>query len=524
MPNIESKKADRRFQIFVSSTFREMAHQRKEAIQVIVELGHIPIALDRFSAQHSNDLEVISRAISDSQIYLLIMGCHYGELVPPDNRISYTELEYELAVKSGLDILVLQMHPDDIKKRRDNFRGGSDEDRREIENEDKFQHFLGRLKSHHYKQLWKVEDGQFKFEVARALFPATSHCTKPGFILEPGVPGFAETSKNEFIVDIVTELRGFETLYGRVGQEHDKKMALAQCFCQLYANKIVEDKVNLFFESGSTIAYVAKVLAPWLVSAVRIEEGAPNMKISTNNVLAYLLLWLKMKVPCSPFPWSTPTEKEFGAWYGGLEMKPEQNPDYSGGGLDEIAKHEIKRLHGQPYRPGLGGESTLLLGAASGLQVSENVAIQFCDGLDADTRAERTAQIMRRRGPHVGSYHNKLFKRYMYDTGLPLMIFLSADKIDCPVDVGTCHYVLDDEFSWDNLCRSHPLAFCVGCSQTQKKPSVKVFEDLGFKILDGNGSSPITAFVARNAAFIKQFEDVTRRTATNNASSSSAGS
>ena len=315
----ENQPIDRRYQIFISSTFTDLQQQRKQAIEVIADLKHIPIALERFAAQKENDLDLIQKVMSQCQIYLLILGPRYGELVPPKYEISYTELEYNLALKNNLEILVLQMHPDEIMVRRSHLKDEVEHEKKErYDNQRKLEHFHIRLVKHH-RQFWKTEDHDFKYHVLKALTDNLPKCQKRGFIPEPEDPTFVDAAANEFIVDLVNELRGFETLYSRVSEEAEKKRALAKCFRERYANRIVEDHINLFFESGSTVAYVAKDLATALADAVHISPGgAPNIKINTNNVLAYLLFWLKMRILCSPFSWSTPSEKKFGAWYGGL--------------------------------------------------------------------------------------------------------------------------------------------------------------------------------------------------------------
>jgi hypothetical protein len=62
------------FKVFISSTFKDLSEQRKQAVEVIFEQGHIPIALERFSPANESDLNIIKKAISECQIYILILG------------------------------------------------------------------------------------------------------------------------------------------------------------------------------------------------------------------------------------------------------------------------------------------------------------------------------------------------------------------------------------------------------------------------------------------------------------------
>jgi hypothetical protein len=503
VPSTISKPIDRRFQIFVSSTFRDLREERKKAVEVIFERGHIPIALERFSAANESDRKVIEKAIEDCQIYLLVLGHRYGELVP-DNEISYTELEYNIATAKGLHTLVLLMEPEEIKRRRKELDADNDRDRAEMQNFERLQKFHRRVREH-FVELWTPED--FKFLVLKALDDNLPRCDKRGFVREPEDPTFLESAENPFIVDIVGKLKGFGKLYERCLKEAQKKHALAAYFKEQYLNAILKHKVSLFFESGSTVAYVAKYLAEPLYREVRLEgRGEPSIKVSTNNVLAYLLLWLSARVPCSPFPWSTPGEETYGAWYGGLEDRVTKNPDYTLPPLDGEAEEEIGKLLSHPFRPSDTTGPALLLGAASGLQIGGTHRLKFRADLDDTTKRELTAQLAGCFGPHVGSYHNKIFKRFMYATQIPIVLFIAADKIDCEIEVGKCHFILDREFDWQAFHMRHPVAFCIGCDQEEKRRFAPIFRQLGFEIWDGPGGNNITAFLARNQAFIDRFE------------------
>src|SRR5262249_42923342 len=142
--------------------------------------------------------------------------------------------------------------------------------------------------------------------------------------------------------------------------------------------------------------------------------------------------------PCATFPWSPPLERTYGALYGGLEKIEEQDPMYDGSGMDGAALNEIDRLDRAMYslrslntrnHPGL------LLATASGLQLSNDHKLIFRKGIDDETRAALEVQLASCFGPHVGSYRNKIFKRYMYSTRMPVILFITEDKIDCPIEV-----------------------------------------------------------------------------------------
>ncbi|MDY6856807.1 MAG: DUF4062 domain-containing protein [Thermodesulfobacteriota bacterium] len=500
---------DRRFQIFISSTFMDLKEERKKAISVVVDQHHIPIALENFAASHATDFEVIEKSIEDSQIYLVILGHRYGEISEGKDK-SYTEIEYDLAEKNGLLIIPFILCNDEIKIRRDKLDHNNPMDLKEINNKKLLEDFHEKVKKRFYKQ-WSPED-EFKYLVLEALKEEIPKCQKPGLTWEGTTEQkqfLTYASGNEFIVQIVRSITRFEKLDQRCTEKVDKKTELARFFVQKYGNQIIKNKINLFLESGSTIVFVANQLAKFL------RERNANVDIRTNNVLAYLHHWLTANVPCSLFPLSYPREP-YGASYGIIEELPEKDPDYPPDPIDSDAKLVIEKLANS--EGALKSESpVLLLGAISGLQLGSDhkiVADKDRGGRTLTSALEN--KVKKCFGPHVGSYHNKLFKRYMYYTGLPVMLFITEEKIDMEIIVGRCHFVLDQEsdsidgLTWDSFYQNHPVAFCVGCSGDTMDAKAQCFIDLGFEVIKGP-QFEVSAFIARNNAFIEKIEEIMKK-------------
>lgn len=499
------KPSDRRYQIFISSTFEDLKNERKAAVEAVFQRGHIPIALENFAPSDESDLQVIKRAMKDCQVYVAILGHRYGTIVP-NKEYSFTEFEYNLAQQYGLKTLTFILDDSVINERRSKLDPKMDEV--ELRNYGKLKDFYKRV-TEHFRSIF-VPGPEFKGSVALALADNLHGWDRPGFIREPEDRTILETAKNEFIVDIIKELEGFPKLYERCSEEPEKKRELARYFTELYLDDIRRKQVSLFFESGSTVAFVAKDISRHLKGHVTIgEDGSPNIQISTNNILAYLLLWLVARIPCTEFPWSPPEEKTYGASYGGIDKNLiPRMPDYASQGLDRKEMAEIQQLIKTPYSLLSMKRPVLLLGAASGLQIGSTHKLKFPKELVESKRNEYAQQLGKCFGPHVGSYHNKIFKRFMYATNLPLVIFLTADKIDCEIEVGKCHFICDQTLTWEQFCREHPVAFCIGCNSDQMAECSPMFTELGFQIRKGQEYIGTTSFVARNEAFIEQFESV----------------
>ena len=437
------EKGDRIFKIFISSTFEDLQDQRKQAIEVIFERGHIPIALERFSPANENDLEVIRSAIADCQIYITILGHRYGEIVP-GHGISFTELEFNIAEENGLLILVFVLNRQEMMNRRELLNEKIEKEKREKYNFPQYERFFENIK--HFKKFWGHND-QFKFLVATAIDDNLHKCNKPGFVREPEDSMknlLASVSQNEFILDTIERVKSFKKLYDRLLEHREQKKEIARFFAEAYLDRIICHKASLFFESGSTVAYVAREISSTLSKVVKIKgKGRPNLQISTNNILAYLQLWLIGTIPCTTFPWSPPGEETYGALYGGLERIQPKRPDYSMPKLDQEAKEEIKKLLEAPYTISSMKTPTLILAAASGLQIGKGHKMKFHEGIEESQREALMQQVDKCFGPHIGSYHNKIFKRFLYETSVPIMFFLTENKIDCEIIVGETHFVLD---------------------------------------------------------------------------------
>lgn len=93
----------KKFQIFISSTFRDLMEERQDAIRSVLDLGHIPAGMELFPAADIDQLEYIKKIIDECDYYILIIGGRYGSL--DAEGISYTEREYDYAVESGRTVL-----------------------------------------------------------------------------------------------------------------------------------------------------------------------------------------------------------------------------------------------------------------------------------------------------------------------------------------------------------------------------------------------------------------------------------
>ncbi len=94
---------DKRYQVFVSSTFIDLQEERRQVMQALLELDCIPAGMELFPATDDTQWALIQRVIDDCDYYVVIVGGRYGSM--DEEGISYTEREYDYAVSKGLPVL-----------------------------------------------------------------------------------------------------------------------------------------------------------------------------------------------------------------------------------------------------------------------------------------------------------------------------------------------------------------------------------------------------------------------------------
>ncbi|WP_197471576.1 DUF4062 domain-containing protein [Microbacterium oleivorans] len=93
----------------MSSTYEDLKAERDRVIQGILELGHIPVGMEMFSAADEQQWQTIARNIRESDYYVVILAHRYGSR---DGAMSYTRKEYEYAVAEGIPTIGFVIDPE----------------------------------------------------------------------------------------------------------------------------------------------------------------------------------------------------------------------------------------------------------------------------------------------------------------------------------------------------------------------------------------------------------------------------
>lgn len=307
-------------------------------------------------------------------------------------------------------------------------------------------------------------------------------------------------SENELLQAPFEHLRRYKTLYKRVEQNKALKMELAKFFWSHCFPGIARTKVsieNLFFESGSTMVYVASEFYHQTKSKFSWRNDLlSKLGITTNNLLVFVqLLFTPLASVLELKPKGIPDER-YGATYGRLDELLDYNPPFDQA-LGEDAKRNVKDLAAEFMSPSfdkVNGDSrkakVLILASTSGMNLKEPV------------------------GPHVGSYRNMLFKRALLMTRAPIVFFVDESKFNpAAYDPNRCFLIFGEDFTWNDTVTTQPIAFCVGSSSEESARKI-VYQLMEIGLTMSSGPKPgseygdCLPFVVANDAFSAMFPDI----------------
>lgn len=101
---------DKRYQVFVSSTFTDLKEERKAIIEGLLNAKYIPAGMEMFAASNDEQFKYIKKIIDTCDYYVLIVGARYGSINPSTGK-SFTEQEYDYAVEKIIPVLAF-LHDD----------------------------------------------------------------------------------------------------------------------------------------------------------------------------------------------------------------------------------------------------------------------------------------------------------------------------------------------------------------------------------------------------------------------------
>jgi len=156
---------ERKFSIFISSTYEDLIDERQALIGVALESNFIPVGMEQFHAAPASQWDVITRMIDECDYYLLIIGGRYGS-IDESVGISFTEKEYDYAKSKGLPILVLIKKPEYITANK------MDKDDERFKKQKLLEQFRNKVKNDGNTVDFFGEIGELKYSASQTLTQA----------------------------------------------------------------------------------------------------------------------------------------------------------------------------------------------------------------------------------------------------------------------------------------------------------------------------------------------------------------
>lgn len=94
----------KKYQVFISSTYKDLSTARKKVTEAILSMGHFPVGMEMFGASNDEQWKLITEAIDTSDYYIVIMGKCLGSIVPGE-EISFTQKEFRYALEKEIPVI-----------------------------------------------------------------------------------------------------------------------------------------------------------------------------------------------------------------------------------------------------------------------------------------------------------------------------------------------------------------------------------------------------------------------------------
>lgn len=161
---------DKKYQVFVSSTYEDLQAERSEVIKGLLDVDCIPCGMEYFPAANTDSWSYIERLIKQCDYYVVIVAGKYGSV--DDNGISYTQKEYQCAMANGIPVLAF-VHSDS---------GNLPEAKREEDGQrrEKLKSFVALVKKKMCK-FWSTKE-ELRAEVIESLHKLMRSTPRPGWV------------------------------------------------------------------------------------------------------------------------------------------------------------------------------------------------------------------------------------------------------------------------------------------------------------------------------------------------------
>lgn len=168
---------DKRYQVFISSTFVDLKDERQAVLRAVLELDQMPAGMELFPAADDSAWQLIKDVIDASDYYVVIIGGRYGSL--DETGLGYTEKEYDYAVSAKKPVIpLLHEKPDNLPREK------TETDEATWK---KLQAFRAKVEKRHTCVYWKTAE-DLKAKVIVGLTAAMKRHPTVGWVRADQVP------------------------------------------------------------------------------------------------------------------------------------------------------------------------------------------------------------------------------------------------------------------------------------------------------------------------------------------------
>lgn len=164
---------ERRYEFFISSTFKDLQTERRFVQEEVIRRGHIPVGMELFDPGYEDQWNVIKKAIDGCDYYVVIIAARYGSVGTDD--VSYTEKEFEYAMRQKKPVIVYLLADDGMKEWNLEF-GAEDTAAQE-----RLASFRRRVAQHGIVNFWN-DRADLKDIIRKTLFSWMERHPRPGWV------------------------------------------------------------------------------------------------------------------------------------------------------------------------------------------------------------------------------------------------------------------------------------------------------------------------------------------------------
>ncbi len=265
---------ERKYQVFISSTYEDLKTERQAAISCLLDMNCIPVGMEQFPASSLSQWEYIKKMIDMSDYYLLIVAGKYGSIDPEEN-ISYTEKEYRYAIEKKMPILAFLHKNIDLLPAIK--VGATDEERERVKNFHNTVKDAGRL-----VDFYSNED-ELKYKIAMAMTKIINDAPMPGWVrADQAEKAIATAGDTDGIRDLQRQLEKIQnTILERVEQTQMKWEPISkEEIDALFSPEKKELKLPILSDEAKCLLTEAAKDAVGQILVINSLEG---VDIQTNN-------------------------------------------------------------------------------------------------------------------------------------------------------------------------------------------------------------------------------------------------